>query len=345
MASFETITTDRLTIRAMTPGDAESLWRRRNDPEAARYQNWTLPFSRARADELVASVADQDGPTNDEWWMAAVCERGSGDVVGDLAVHLTFDERCAEIGYTFARSCWGNGYATEAAAAFVDWLVDDVGVARVSGTTHPDNTASVVVLERVGMRFEGHTRNSYWVGDENSDDWILGMTADERRSWRSRTRAAPVRVELGEITPATIRTVERLETHRSQQRFVSPISNSLARALVPPIENGAPLKPWMRSVDADGEIVGFVMLSMITDAHPDPYLWRLLVDRCHQRRGIGRVALDLVIAQAREWGADGLKVSWVDDEIGTPAPLYLAAGFVPTGEFDEGETVARLDLT
>ncbi|MBA2317379.1 MAG: GNAT family N-acetyltransferase [Euzebyales bacterium] len=38
---------------------------------------------------------------------------------------------------------------------------------------------------------------------------------------------------------------------------------------------------------ADQEIVGFVRLALRTPHHPEPYLWRLLIDRLHQRRGLG----------------------------------------------------------
>ncbi|MFN3257173.1 MAG: GNAT family N-acetyltransferase [Ilumatobacter sp.] len=341
MPAFETITTERLVIRPTTFADAEALWERRNDPEAARYQNWTLPFPRERADAMCRAAESVDGPENDTWWMAAVCDRATGDVIGDLALQLTFDERSAEIGYTFARRVWGRGSATEAADALVGWLFDSVGVSRVHAQTHPENLASVVVLERIGLRFEGHTRNSYWVGDEMSDDWIFGMTAHDRSVWTSRPRTPPARVELVEITSQISREVERLETHKSQERLVAPMSGSFADALFPGQHHGAQVVPWLRAVVADDAVVGFVMVARTDDTHHAPYLWRLLIDRLHQRRGIGSRVLDLVAEQARAWGADRVEVSWVPGP-GSPAPLYLRHGFVPTGEVEDGEVVASL---
>lgn len=343
MPAFPGLTTERLTLRAMGPADADSLWRRRNDPTTAEFQSWSLPFPRERATAMCASFADVDGPRSDDWWMAAVCDRDTGDVIGDLALHLTFDARSAEIGYTIDRSVWGRGIATEAAAALTDWLVDEVGVSRVSGMTHPENLASVVVLERLGMRFEGHTRNSYWVGDDNTDDWLFGMTAEERRAWRSRDRSAPSEVELVEITHHNAREISRLVTHHSQRRFVTPVLESYGDALFPAPHRGHPVVPWMRGIAADGVLTGFLMMAERTEHHRLPYLWRLLVDRSHQRRGIGARALNAAIEHAREQDADGLEVSWVEGP-GSPAPLYLQRGFVPTGEVEDGETVARLDL-
>ena len=101
--------------------------------------------------------------------------------------------------------------------------------------------------------------------------------------------------------------------------------------------------PWPRIVHADGEAVGFVMMQEPTTTHPDAYLWRLLIDRMHQRRGIGKRVVQAVIDQAREWDCSALSVSWVPG-VGSPEPMYLAVGFEPTGEIDDGEVVARLQL-
>ena len=135
-----------------------------------------------------------------------------------------------------------------------------------------------------------------------------------------------------------------MQTHRSQQRFVAPVERSFGDALIPDVVNGAPVVPWLRAIEADGQLVGFVMLALATDAHPDPYLWRLLIDRLHQRRSIASRALELVIAECRSWGAHALIVNWVEGK-GSPRPFYLARGFVPTGGFNEdGETEGRLVL-
>jgi RimJ/RimL family protein N-acetyltransferase len=274
--------------------------------------------------------------------MFTIADAADTAVFGDLVVKLSWAGRTAEIGYTLARSAWGKGYAVEAAEAAVGYLFEDLGVTRVEGMLHPDNTASAQVLERVGMLFEGHTRSSFWVGDDNSDDWLYGMTRDDWEAWRDRPRTRPEAVELVEITHENRAAVVALTIHRSQERFVAPVARSLAEALIPPVENGVVEIPWYRAVVADDEIVGFVMVARSQPGPlPDPYLWRLLVDRIHQRRGIGGRVIDLVVEQCRQWGDSGLLVSWVPGK-GSPEPMYLARGFVPTGVVHDGEIEARL---
>jgi diamine N-acetyltransferase len=124
--------------------------------------------------------------------------------------------------------------------------------------------------------------------------------------------------------------------------LATPVVKSLAQALVPPVENGVVEIPWYRAVVADGEVVGFVMVARSQPGPlPDPYLWRLVVDRMHQRRGIGGRVVDLVVEQCRQWGDTALLTSWVPGK-GSPGPMYLGRGFVPTGVVDDGEIEARL---
>lgn len=340
---FTPIETKRLLLRPMLQSDADALHARRNDPEVAKYQTWELPYSREKADALVESVVAMDGPQNDEWWVATVQLLDSGEILGDLPVHLSWQCRSAEIGYAFDREHWGNGYAVEAVKAIVEYLFEQIGVTRIMGMLHPDNVASAMVLERTGFLFEGHTRKSFWVGDEVSDDHIYGMLREDWNAWRTRPRNRPDDVRLIPLDSLNNYQAWKLKTHKSQERFVSPMSESFTDALFPEVDEGRQMVPWMRAIEADGVMVGFVMLAEPTDTHSDAYLWRFLIDRLHQRRGIGRLALDLTVEAAREMRATSMTTSWVEGR-GTPAPFYQAYGFVPTGRIVDEETEATMPL-
>ena len=339
---FQPLTTARLVIRQAKPGDGDALHRRRNDPEVAAHQHWALPFPLERARAIVEGAAAMKGPAEDDWWMATVT-LPNGEILGDLAVRIEWQGRVAVLGYTFGSEHWGQGYATEAAGAMVDWLFEDFGVSRVSAMTHPDNVPSAMVLERLGFRYEGWTRLSYWLGEDGSDDWLFGMVRDDWETWRTRPLERPQAVELVEVTAENASSVYRLETNKTQERFVATMAHSFADALIPMMWNGAPLVPWMRAVEADQEIAAFVMLALSNEFHPEPLLWRLLVDRMHQRRGIGKRVLDLVADECRAMGDKTLLTSWEEGR-GSPREFYLSYGFEPTGEILEGETVGRLEL-
>jgi len=340
---FQPIHTERLLIRAARSNDDAALHGRRNDPEVARYQDWLTPYPISKVQRILAEVEAMEGPVPDDWWMASVEITDTGEVIGDLVVHPTLNGRTVEIGYTFASRHWGNGYAVEAVQALVDWLFTDETRTRLTGTLHPDNRASAMVLERTGFLFEGHTRLSFWLGDEVSDDWIYGMTREDHETWKNRPLTPPETVSLVEIDQSNEIGFFRLRTHKTQEDFVAPMPVSFTDALFPEIIDGAPVVPWLRGVVADGDMVGFVMLALMTEHHPEPYLWRLLVDRLHQRRGIGGRVIDLIAEECRRSGATTLLTSWEKGK-GTPAPFYMSRGFVPTGNIVDGETEARKSL-
>jgi RimJ/RimL family protein N-acetyltransferase len=341
MPPFEPIVTERLLLRPMGPADAADLHARRNDPAAAELQAWEVPYPLERAERLLEANARLGGPANDDWYTIGVDAGGSP--IGDLAVHLTWRGRSAEIGYTLASDHWGRGYAVEAVGALIEYLFEGLDVTRISAMLHPGNLASAQVLERCGFLFEGHTRSSYWVGDENSDDHIYGMVREDWETWLQRPTGPAEEVQLIELDAANERTVWRLRTHKSQERFVAPMPVSFADALFPEVIDGAPVVPWMRGVEADGEVVGFAMLALTTEHHPEPYLWRLLIDRSHQRRGIATRALDLIAAECLAMGDETLLTSWEPGR-GSPEPFYLSRGFEPTGQVVDGEIEARRRL-
>jgi RimJ/RimL family protein N-acetyltransferase len=326
----------------MLPSDVTAFAAYRDQSDVARYQDWALPYTVDLAHQLIDEMRGIDGPVPGEWVQLAI-DNGEG-LVGDLAVFVDTDVRTALVGYTIDPAHQGRGYATEAVGALVDRLFDRLRLHRVAATLDPANVASARLLERLGFRYEGCGLKAAYVRGEWGDDDRYAILADERRAWRERSTEPPSTVQLVEITRDNLGRVERLATHHSQQRFVSTMQESFADALVPEVVDGRPLVPWMRAIEADGEPVGFLMLAARTDVHPETFLWRLLVDARHQRRGIGHRALRLVAEHLASEGDIVLKTSWVEAP-GGPEGFYRQLGFEPTGEIDDGEIVASIPIS
>ncbi len=341
---FEPIRTDRLILRPSVLADAEAAYQRRRLPEVARYQDWEMPYTRERAEQMIAAIVAMAGPADGQDWSLTVVGADEPDqILGDLYVGIRWGGRSAEIGYTFHPDHWGRGYATEGVEALIRWLFTEFGVGRVEASLHPDNHPSARVLEACGFVFEGRSRQSHWVGDECSDAGFYGLLRSDWEAWNTRARHRPERVELVPVTSENHRAVAELATHKSQERFVAPMLGNFRDALTPPSLDGATLVPWYRAIEADGELAGFIMATEITDTHPSPYLWRLLIDRMHQRRGVGSAALDLFEDRCRAQGSTAIEVSWVEGP-GSPAPMYRARGYEPSGRIEHGETHAVKQL-
>lgn len=324
----------------MQPADAAVLHAYRNDPAVAALQGWALPYTLDDASEFLADQAGWVQPQPVGWTQIAVEHDGS--VVGDIALHLKGDG-IAEIGWTLAPAAQGRGFASEAAAAVVAALFAD-GVHRVEATLHPDNLASARVCEAIGMEYESLTRLTYPGRNGPEDDAHYAMCRDQWEAWVSRPRHAPAAVRLVPLNDEIVDDYHGVATHHSQQRFVRPVLFALAQMAFPIFrDDGRQFVPEAFGVTADGEPAGFVQLTNCSFTHDEPYLWRLLIDRRHQRRGIGREVLRLIADRTRAAGHRTLMVSYGEGP-GSPAPLYLGFGFVPTGEMLGDEMVARLTL-
>ena len=227
--AFTPIRTERLLLRPPRATDAVHLAARRSDPEVAEYQNWVAPYPLEQAEAMIAELMELDGPTHDAWWMVSVADPSDVEVFGDLVVapHPTGSHRGDRLPAR-PRTRRGKGYAVEATTALVEYLFETMDVTRIEAMLHPDNPASAMVLEHVGLLFEGHTRSSVSLGTSNSDDWIYGMIRSDWTSSRERPRHRPDRVDLVEVTHENLPDVLEVATHRSQQRFVDPIAHSLA---------------------------------------------------------------------------------------------------------------------
>lgn len=334
--------TERLVIRLLTGDDVTAFTHYRNLPDVSRYQDWPVPYTRDLAHELVDEMRALGGPVPGGWVQLAI-DAGEG-LIGDVAVWLDEAGTLALVGYTLDPSHQGNGYAVEAVESVVDWLFRQRKVHRVAATIDPRNLTSARVLESCGFEYVGTARSSALVRSEWTDDARFSLLEPDWKTWTSRPTGPPKRVELVEVTSDNVRAIGDIDRSFSQRDLVAPVLESLAQALVPPTVRGDTITPWYRAIEADSDIVGFVMMAEPHAGSTDPYLWRLVIDRRHQGRRIGTMAMQQIIGERRSEGHARIKVSYIRNAVGSPARFYERLGFVPTGRVDRGETEALLDL-
>jgi histidinol dehydrogenase len=142
------------------------------------------------------------------------------------------------------------------------------------------------------------------------------------------------------VDAANVDAVMKLQVAAGQKQFVASVERSLAQVAYEPA--GRALAMF------DGEEpVGMMLLY---DARLDKerpaeqlYVWRLLVDARHQKRGYGRLAMEWIIEEARRWGVAEVGLSHVMRE-GHAGGFYQKLGFSYTGAIDEGEHKMLLKL-
>lgn len=138
-------------LRRLHARDLAAFQAYRHDPEVGRWQGWAPQ----RDDDALAFLNEMaDGPLFQpgQWTQLAIADDATGDLLGDLGVHLSADGREAEFGFSLARGAQGRGLAAAAVREGIAWVFAQTAAERVVAQTDARNTACLRLLERLGAR-------------------------------------------------------------------------------------------------------------------------------------------------------------------------------------------------
>jgi RimJ/RimL family protein N-acetyltransferase len=185
MAVFMTLETTRLRLRHFMDSDLTLFMAYRNDPEVARYQGWE-GISEPEARAFIQEQKEVQPGVPGQWFQIAVELKETDMLVGDCALKIEeHDERQVEIGYTLSRAYQGRGIASEAVSCVLEYAFVTLGLHRVVAMTDCENVASVALLERLGLRREGHFRQNVWFKGKWGDEYLYAMLQEEWLNIRS----------------------------------------------------------------------------------------------------------------------------------------------------------------
>jgi diamine N-acetyltransferase len=139
-------------------------------------------------------------------------------------------------------------------------------------------------------------------------------------------------VVLSDVDETNWSALAEIEPKPDQRDFVAPVTRYLCLA-----HYGGEWNPL--AIFADGTIVGHVMWA-IDDADGSTWLGGLVIDASQQGRGIGSAVVASFLDRFTEEGKTNVALSY-SPQNEAARRLYLAAGFVETGEMEGDEIVAR----
>ena len=150
MTAAPTIETARLRLRGFRTSDIDDLAAMLADKEVVRYVEDGQPKDRSVAEKAVAGIiAHWDREGFGRW---AIEERASGEFVGFGGLRSLFGT--PEVVYYVKKDRWGKGYATELAVAALDFGFNRNGFSRIVAIAKPANERSIIVMKKLGMKFE-----------------------------------------------------------------------------------------------------------------------------------------------------------------------------------------------
>ena len=128
-----------------------------SDPEVTKFLSWPAYKSVDTAHEILDIWTKQYSDPAFYQWAIELKELGAP--IGSISV-VNHDDRVemVEIGFCIGKPWWGRGVMTEAMAAVMGYLFEEVGVQRIEAGHDPENPASGAVQRKCGLKYEGTFR-------------------------------------------------------------------------------------------------------------------------------------------------------------------------------------------
>ena len=163
---MEHLSGPRVTLADFIAEDVAAVHAFAGDPDVCAFTTWG-PNTPA---ETAAFVGAALHPQPNGFLLAVM---SAGEVIGSASVWTTSEaDRAGELGYTLRRDRWGRGYGTEVAGLLMRLGFERLGLERLAATCAPENTGSVRVLEKAGMRREGLLRGHLLVRGHRRDSLL-----------------------------------------------------------------------------------------------------------------------------------------------------------------------------
>jgi len=149
-----TLTTERLLFRQHNMADLDAFCAMELDPEVRRYVGGK-PRTREEAERRFINGPLQ--PVNDRMAVWATILKSKNKYIGRCGVYPHYkpdgeiikDE--GTLGFYIAHEYWGNGFATEAGRAFIQFGFNELKLKRIAASVQVGNDASVHVIEKLGF--------------------------------------------------------------------------------------------------------------------------------------------------------------------------------------------------
>ena len=150
---------DRLLFRAIKRSDLEDIYEYSSNPKTSQFLLWSPHQSISTTKEFIDIVLSKykSGDYND--W--AIVYKENGKMIGTCGfTRIDEDNNLVEIGYVLNPDYWGRGLATEAVERVLEFAFEVMSINRVEAKFIFGNDASLAVMKKAGMTFEGYQRDA-----------------------------------------------------------------------------------------------------------------------------------------------------------------------------------------
>ena len=172
--------TERLILREFRKNDWPEVLAYQSNPLYLRYYESTERTPKA-VQAFVKMFLDQQKEQPRTKFQLAVTLKTNKQLIGSCGIRTkSAAAREGDVGYEISPKHWGQGYATEAARAVVQFGFSELRLHRIWSWCIADNVGSVRVLEKLEMKLEGRLRDKEYFKGQSWDILLFAILDHER---------------------------------------------------------------------------------------------------------------------------------------------------------------------
>ena len=187
-SNIPTLETPRLILRRMKVSDSADMYEYARRHEVTAYLSWSPHPNQDYTRDYLEYVGTHYAMGDFYDW--AVIYKENGKMIGTCGfTKLHFLNNCGEVGYVLNPAYWGQEIALEALRAVIRFGFENLQLHRIEAKFIRGNAASLRVMEKAGMTFEGVQRESMLIKNEYRDIGVCSILRDECLT-QEKTRSA-----------------------------------------------------------------------------------------------------------------------------------------------------------
>ena len=152
-SKFVELSTHRLLLRSPNPSDVDQFYLLRTNEDVNEYLDRKIPNNKKEVEELIQKLTK--GNQKNQWFYWVISEIEEMNLMGTICLwNFNAEYSEAEIGFELLPSHQGKGYMSEALERVLKFGLNILKLKRISGWTHPQNSKSIRLMNRLGMGYE-----------------------------------------------------------------------------------------------------------------------------------------------------------------------------------------------
>jgi len=182
METVVKIRSERLVIEEITWNDLNSVHHLHSFKEVDEFNTLGVPKNIDETKSVIKAILEDQKKQPQCQYHLNVCLSETGEFIGMAGISISRDKyKLGEIYYKLVPDFWGNGYATEIAAALINYGFEVFNLHKIEAGVATENHGSIRVLEKVGMTREGLRRKILPIRGVWKDNFHFGILENDPR--------------------------------------------------------------------------------------------------------------------------------------------------------------------